>query len=93
MHSTHEVLCAYLTWMYIRLFGYQAPLTCTQATMIDMRTRLTGISPAFTGNATFVVNTAKVRAGDSADKIAAAIHQGLALYKQKPSPLLEQLIS
>lgn len=77
----------------MRLFRYHDTDCCTQVTVVNMRNRLPQVPETFAGNAAYTVVSARAQTDEETGEIVRAVHQGLALFVEKPSPALQQLVS
>jgi hypothetical protein len=91
--SAHVALSAYLTKMFIQLFGHPGNTRCYQVTAMDMRKRLPNMPPVFAGNASITVATPVIRADADIGEIARIIHHTLAPLLKPDSGELLHMVS
>jgi len=91
--SSNVALCALISKMSAKLYGHDNETECSQVTVIDVRDRVAGIPPNFTGNASTTISTPYFSAGLSVKEIAKIIKRTLEPFVENPSKELERILS
>jgi len=91
--TANVALSALITKKCFELYNHDEEALCSQVTVVNCRSRLTGLPPGFVGNASTIVVTPPFKAGKSMADIAVIIDQALVPVRQEPSSKLQELLS